>query len=345
MPSSIHPYGHATSGQAVHRVTLEDDIRVQVLTFGAVIERLEARDRGGSRANVVLGLDSLEGYATRSPHFGAMTGRYAGRIAGGRFVLDGTAYELPRNDGPNTIHGGPRGFDKVVWSIEAADRRAVTLSYVSPDGDEGFPGALTMQLTYSVDRGTLRIRYQATTDRPTVLNLTNHSYFNLAGEGAGSVLDHVLQVEGDRILAIDGANLPTGEILPVAGTPFDFRTPHPIGARIRTAHPQILFARGYDQCWVLPGSGLRLAATVWHPPTGRRLMVHTDQPGIQVYTANMLTGGLAGPSGQVYRPGDAVCLETQHYPDSPNRPAFPSTVLRPGEVFRSTTEYAFAAEP
>ncbi len=342
MPGAIAPYGQTAAGQAVHRITLEDGIRVQVLTFGAIIETLEAPDRDGRQANLALGLDSLEGYETRSPHFGAMTGRYAGRIAGARFVLDGIAHELARNNGANAIHGGPGGFDKAVWRIDAADERRVTLSYTSKDGEEGFPGTLSVQVAYSLEGGTLRIRYQATTDRPTVLNLTNHSYFNLAGEGAGSVLGHVLQIEADRILAIDAASLPTGEILPVAGTPFDFRAPHPIGARIREAHPQILLGRGYDHYWVLPGTGLRRAATVWHPPSGRRLEVHTDQPGIQVYTANMLTGTLAGPAGRAYRPGDALCLETQHYPDSPNRPGFPSTVLRPGAVFRSATDYVFS---
>ncbi|HYZ64737.1 MAG TPA: aldose epimerase family protein [Acetobacteraceae bacterium] len=335
---TIEPYGTTPLGEAVRRVTIEDGIRIQVLTFGAILERIELPDG----TNVALGLDNLEDYATRSPHFGAIAGRYAGRIGGARFMLDGVVYHLPRNEGGNTLHGGPHGFSKRVWSIERTSRDAVTLAYVSADGEEGFPGRLQTRLTYSIAGQTLRIEYEATTDRPTVLNLTNHSYFNLGGEGSGDVYDHVVRIWGAEVLETDAASIPTGRFLEVEGTPFDFRTPHAIGERIRVAHPQIVFGLGYDQCFVLDGRGMRQAAKVMHLQSGRALEVWTDQPGLQFYTGNKLTGALVGPSGRTYRSGDGFCLETQHYPDSPNHPNFPSTVLRPDHVFRSATEYRFS---
>ena len=344
MNTRIEPYGQTAAGQEVQRITLEDGLLVQVLTFGAVIERLEAPDRAGRRENVVLGLQTVEDYAKRSPHFGAMTGRYAGRIGGARFTLDGTEYLLPRNDGDNSLHGGPAGFGRRLWTVERADEASVTLSYVSADGEAGYPGTLRTLLTYTVEGATLRLDYEASTDRPTVLNLTNHSYFNLAGEGSGDVFGHELQIDADEVLEQDAASIPTGRMLAVGSTPFDFRTKRRIGDRVREAHEQILFGLGYDQCFVLQGAGFRRIATVWEDGSGRVMEVRTDQPAVQLYTGNKLTGALHGPSGRTYRSGDAVCLETQHFPDSPNHPSFPSTVLRPGEVFRSRTEYAFSAQ-
>ena len=233
-----------------------------------------------------------------------------------------------------------------MWSIEDSGERHVTLGLLSPDGEEGYPGALQVRVTYTVDGPELRLGYRASTDRPTVLNLTNHSYFNLAGEGSGDVLGHLLQVEADAFLPVTESSIPTGEVRAVAGTPFDFHTPMPIGSRIRDADPQILYGQGYDHCWVLrPGAGLRQAVRLHEPGSGRMLDVLTTQPGVQVYTGNQLTGTLAGPGGRSYRQGDAVCLETQHFPDSPNQPGFPSTVLRPGEEFTSTTVFRFTALP
>ena len=338
----IEPYGQAPDGQAVHRITLQGGITVRVLTYGGIIQSLEAPDRLGHRASVVLGLEHVSDYATRSPHLGAMTGRFAGRIAGARFRLDGIEYRLARNNGENALHGGPAGFDKVVWSIDSSSDRHVTLRYVSPDGEEGYPGELTTTVTYTANSGTLRVEYHAETTSPTVLNLTNHSYFNLSGEGEEDVMGHVLQIPSGRFLTLRADSIPTGGIGTVDGTPLDFRNPQPIGARIRVAHEQIMFARGYDQFYLIEGSGLRPAARVGEPATGRRMEVWTDQPGVQLYTANKLAGDLVGLSGRAYRAGDGLCLETQHYPDSPNHPHFPSTVLRPGESFRSVTEYRFS---
>ncbi len=344
---TITVYGRTHAGAEVHRIVLDGPtLRMSVLTFGGAIERLEAPDRAGQMANVVLGLGSLEAYQTHSPFFGALPGRFANRIAGGRFVLDGVEYHLACNDGPNTLHGGPDGFGTRIWSIEDSGERHVTLGLMSVDGDEGYPGTLQVRVTYTLDGRDLRIDYRAWTDRPTVLNLTNHSYFNLAGEGSGSVLDHLLQVEADAFLPVTASSIPTGEIRPVAGTPFDFRTLTPIGQHIRQADEQLRHGLGYDHNWVLrPGADLRPAARLHDPISGRTLEVLTTQPGVQVYTANKLTGALSGPSGRSYRQGDAVCLETQHFPDSPNQPAFPSTVLEPGSEFTSTTVFRFTAPP
>lgn len=344
MSSQVEHYGETEAGEAVQRITLEDGIRVTVLTIGAVLERIEAPGRDGTRANVALGLTDLDGYMHHSPHFGAVAGRYAGRIAGAKFALDGVEYHLPKNDGENCLHGGPAGFGRRVWTIEDAGRKAVTLSYVSQDGEAGFPGTLRTRLTYALTGAALRLDFEAVTDRPTVLNLTNHGYFNLQSEGAGDVFGHTLQVESDAFLEAGADSIPTGAILPVAGTPFDFTAPHAIGERIRIAHPQIVAALGYDLCFVLRGEAFRRAATLRHEPSGRALEVWTDQPGLQVYTGNKLTGALTGPSGRTYRSGDGIALETQHFPDSPNRERFPDTVLRPGQRFRSATEFRFAVE-
>ena len=341
MQQQVEQFGRTRDGQPVQRITIEGGIRVDILTYGGIIARLEAPGRDGRRDNVVLGLTSLADYETRSPSFGATIGRYAGRIGGARFSLDGVEYTLPKTEGDNCLHGGIRGFGKRVWSIEDLQPAALTLSYTSLDGEEGFPGTLRTRVRFSVEAMALRLDYTAETDRPTVLNLTNHSYFNLDGEGAGDVFGHELLVDADRIVEVDRASIPTGRLLDVAGTPFDFRAAVPIGACIRQAHEQIVFGLGYDATFILRGAGLRRAVVVRSPASGRVMTVRTDQPAVQVYSGNKLTGALVGPSGRAYRSGDGVALETQHVPDSPNQPEFPSTVLRPGAVFTSVTEYAF----
>ncbi|MGH3392889.1 MAG: aldose epimerase family protein, partial [Actinomadura sp.] len=321
-------------------------LRVRILTYGGVVQTIEVPDRDGRPGNVVLGCASLADYLTMSRYFGAIVGRYANRIAGGRLRLDGKEYRLPRNDGDNSLHGGERGFDRRVWDVTAAGARELTLAYVSADGEEGYPGTLETAVTYTVaDDDALRIDYHATTDRPTVVNLTNHSYFNLAGEGSGQVYDHVLTLNAGAYTPTGPGQIPTGELASVAGTPFDFTSPHPIGVRIRDPHPQLLAGLGYDHNFVLdqPARGaLGLAARVEDPRSGRMLEVLTTEPGVQFYSGNVLDGSSVGSGGGTYRQGDGLCLETQHFPDSPNQPDFPSTVLRPGEEYTSTTVYRFS---
>ena len=330
----------------MHRAVLRSDaLRVCVLEFGAVLQSIEVPDRHGTRANVVLGLDDLEGYVARSPHFGAVPGRYAGRIAQGRFTLDGVTYQLTRNQGQNTLHGGTRGFGKRPWTILHWAQDSVTLGLSSPDGEEGFPGNLRVRVRYSLLGPALRIDFTAETDRPTILNLTNHSYFNLAGEGSGDVFGHELTIDSDTVLPVHPDGIPTGERCDVIGTPFDFRVAQPIGRHIRDAHPQIVAGLGYDHPYLIRGTGLRRAARLHDPVSGRILTVRTTEPALQLYTANTLTGTLAGTSGRVYRQSDGVCLEAQHPPDSPNQPTFPTTVLRPAEPFAATTIFDFDPEP
>lgn len=344
-------YGTTDDGRPVAAYSLANGagMRVRILSLGCIIASLEVPDRQGRLANVVLGLDSLEGYLHRSPHFGAIAGRFANRIARGRFVLDGIEYRLETNNGPNALHGGRRGFDKVVWQAESGSGEALTLSYLSPDGEEGYPGNLSVMVTYALGPGNeLRIDYAAETDKPTIVNLTNHSYFNLAGEGSGDVLDHLVSIEADHFTPTDATQIPTGEIRPVRGTPFDFTRPTTIGERIRTADEQLQIGLGYDHNWVLrppwSGEALRLAARAVEPRSGRALEVLTDAPGLQFYTGNQLTGSLVGPGGRAYRQSDGFCFETQRFPDAPNQPGFPSAVLRPGERFRSTTVFRFSAD-
>ena len=285
-------YGVTEDGQAVDVITLTSaaGMRVRILTLGCIIAGLEVPDRQGRFANVVLGLDSVFDYMHRSPHFGAIAGRYANRIARGRFAIDGIEYRLVTNAGPNALHGGPHGFDKVVWQAHTPGGETLTLRYLSPDGEEGYPGDLAVEVTYRVSAGNdLRIDYAATSDRPTIVNLTNHSYFNLAGEGSGDILDHVVSIEADHVTPTDATQIPTGEIRAVAGTPFDFTRPIPIGERIRAADEQLLIARGYDHNWVLRapvGDGLRLAVRAVEPKSGRVLDVLTEAPGLQFYTGN-----------------------------------------------------------
>jgi aldose 1-epimerase len=339
------PWGGTSEG-AVERYTLENErgTVVRVLTYGGIVQSIEVPDRDGQLANVALGFDNLDDYVAKSPYFGTITGRYANRIARGTFTVDGVRYQVPVNDGPNSLHGGTVGLDKHIWQADAVGEDALALQYVSPAGDQGYPGTLDLTVTYTLTPDNrLRIDYLATTDAPTVVNLTNHTYFNLAGEGTGGVYEHVVQLNADRYTPVDAQLIPTGELASVAGTPLDFTTPTAIGARIREPFEQLLRATGYDHNFVLRGGdeALPLAARVVEPGTGRVLTVHTDQPGLQFYTGNFLTGALVGPSGRAYRQGDAFALETQHFPDSPNHPEFPSTVLRPGEVYRTTTVYGF----
>lgn len=338
-------------GQPVDRFTLTNanGMRVEILPWGATIQSIWAPDRAGSFANVALGFADLRDYIEKNvPFFGCVAGRFANRIAGGKFTLDGQTYQLPRNAGAVTLHGGNRGFDKRLWDAEAVvdlGAAGVRLTRFSPDGEEGFPGNLTAEVTYLLDDDNrLRIDYRAETDRPTIINLTNHNYWNLAGEGEGSTDSHLLQVRASRYTPLDEHQTPTGELALVQGTPLDFTSPAAFGERARMNHPQLLLGHGIDHNYVLdrdPGdASLIEAAVLADPASGRTLAVWTNEPGIQVYGGNFLDGSIVGASGRAYRQGDGIALETQHFPDAPNQPSFPSTVLRPGEVYRSTTIFA-----
>lgn len=337
-------YGRTPDGTAVDLYSFSDGkIEAGVITYGGIVVSLRTPDRKGKLADIVLGCNSLEEYIAQTAHFGGIIGRYANRIAHGTFQLDGHIYSIPKNNGDNALHGGPRGFDKVVWTAQPLPD-GVELTYVSKDGDQGFPGTLTTTVRYTLRNGALRIEYSATTDKDTVINLTNHSYFNLAGEGNGEILGHVVKIKSSRITPLNASLIPTGEIKSVVGTPFDFRKPHAVGERIDADDPQLRFGLGYDINYVLDHPRkLEEAAEVYEPTTGRILRVLTDQPGIQFYTGNHLDGTITGKNGHVYKKRFALCLETQHYPDSPNHPNFPSTELKPGEKFHSVTVYEFSA--
>jgi aldose 1-epimerase len=344
------PFGTMPDGTAVERWTAASaaGLRVSVLTLGAIVARVDVPARDGPVANVVLGFADLAGYAAHNspgPHFGGVVGRYANRIAAGRFVLDGTAYELDRNDGPNTLHGGPACLDRHVWAA-ALDGDGLVLRTTRPAGEGGFPGRLNVEVRYVVAGDELRMELRAVTDAPTVVNLTNHTYFNLAGEGSGSALGQSLQVHASRFVPTDGHGIPLDGAAPVDATPLDFRTAATIGARVREAHPQLAAARGYDHTLLVDGDAgtLRPAARLSDPGSGRTLQIATTEPGLQLYTGNYLDGTLAGTGGGLYRQGDGVALETQHPPDAPNRPQLPSTVLRPGEDRRSVTTWRFTAD-
>jgi len=344
------PFG-SLHNATVERYTLFNaGMHVRILTYGGILQSIDVPDRAGHLANISLGFATLDQYVQRSPFFGALIGRFANRIANGRFTLDEVTYELPVNDGPNSLHGGIDGFDKRVWQaspVRGSDAVGLKLALSSPDGDAGYPGVLSLEVTYTLTAdNALRLDYRATTDRPTVANLTNHTYFNLAGEGSGSIEDHVLTLFADRYTPIDDVLIPTGAIEPVAGTPMDFTAATPIGARLRAGFDQLARAHGYDHNYVLDrrrsDASLRLAARALDPTSGRVLEVLTTEPAIQFYSGNFLDGSLVGTSGQMYRQADAFTLETQHYPDSPNHPEFPSTELRPGEMFASTTVFKFS---
>jgi aldose 1-epimerase len=339
------PFGHAPDGTPVDLYSLADGrIEVRVMTYGGIIVSLRTPDRNGKLDDVVLGCNSVEQYVAQTAHFGGIIGRYANRIAHGSFQLDGHTYSIPKNDGDNALHGGTRGFDKVVWGAKQI-KDGIELTYVSKDGDQGFPGNLSTTVRYTLSGGSLRIEYAATTDKDTVLNLTNHSYFNLAGQGKGDVLGHVLKIDASRMTPVDATLIPTGELKSVEGTPLDFRTPHAIGARIEADDPQLRLGHGYDHNFVVdhaPGE-LAEAAEVYEPTTGRILRVLTTEPGVQLYTGNFLDGSITGKEGRVYNRRFAFCLETQHFPDSPNHPSFPSTELKPGQEFHSVTVFQFSA--
>ncbi len=348
------PYDTTTDGQGVEEfiLTQASGIEVRVITYGGIITSIRVPDREGRMENVVLGYTRLEDYERRNMYFGSLIGRYGNRIANARFTLDGKAYPLAANDGPNALHGGAKGFDKQVWTAEEVrdgDNVGVKLTYLSPDGEEGYPGNLPVTVVYTLTSSdALRIDYHATTDAPTVVNFTNHSYFNLAGNGAGYIHNHVLTIAADYYTPVDANLIPTGELTSVTDSPFDFRAPRRLGQDLRSAHPQMVLGRGYDHNFVLNRGDnprtLQQAARLQEPDSGRVMEVLTTEPGIQLYTGNFLDGTLVGSSGGTYRQGDGLCLETQHFPDSPNQPDFPSTVLRPGETYESTTVFSFTTD-
>ena len=347
------PYGRTQGGQAVDIFTMTNDhgLRVRFLSYGGIITEIDVPDRAGRLEDIALGLRTLREYETLPGHFGAITGRYANRIGGAQFTLGGQTYHLIANNGPNTLHGGPNALDHQVWTAsptQAPDGVAATLSYVSPDGDQNFPGTLTTHVTYTLTNdNALRVDYAVSTDKDTVINFTNHSYFNLAGNGSGSVADHTLLVNADRYTPVGPDLIPTGEIAPVEGTPLDFRQMLPIGARLSSAFQQMVYAHGYDHNFVLnkgPGDSLTFAARAYDPRTGRIIDCFTKEPGVQIYTSNGMNGSVVGSSGTTYRPTEAFTLETQHFPDSPNKPNFPTTELKPGQDFHSTTIFRFTTD-
>jgi aldose 1-epimerase len=350
-------FGKTPDGAAVEIYTLRNSkgMEAKIMTYGGIVTSLKVPDKSGQLGDVVLGFDSLDGYVNDAykkamPYFGALIGRYGNRIAGGKLVLDGTTHQLPQNNGANSLHGGPNGFHKAVWSVEEAEvgehGPELELTYVSKDGEEGYPGNLTIHAAYSVtEDNALKVKFKATTDKKTVCNLTHHSYFNLAGKG--DILGHVVTINADKFTPVDGGLIPTGELRPVAGTPFDFLSPHAIGERIGADDEQLKLGKGYDHNWVLnkpqPGK-LSLAATVSEPASGRVMEVWTTEPATQFYAGNFLDGSLTGKGGWVYQLRNGFCFEPQHFPDSPNHAAFPTTELKPGETYKNTIIYKFSAK-
>lgn len=333
----------------LYKLTNLNGMEVRITNYGATLVAVTVADRHGNLEDVVLGYDSLADYINGSNYFGCIAGRYANRIAGGRFKLNETPYHLAQNDGGNHLHGGIQGFGKTVWQareMENDDSLGLELTYLSPDGEEGYPGNLSVTVIYTLtNRNELRIDYNATTDKPTVVNLTNHAYFNLAGAGSGNILDHELMINAHRFTPVDPSLIPTGELRSVKDTPLDFSRLMAIGARIDQDHEQLFIAKGYDHNWVLnkDSDGPCLAARAFERNSGRTLEVYTTQPGIQFYSGNFMENGIAGKAGQVYHHRGGFCLETQHFPDSPNQPDFPSTILDPGAIYEHTTIYRFSA--
>jgi aldose 1-epimerase len=349
----VAPFGKTKDGDPVSsfKLTNQKGMEAEVISFGAALVSLKVPDRNGKLADIVLGYDDLAGYVNDKDFFGATIGRYGNRIAAGKFDLDGVTYNLPKNNGPNTLHGGTIGFNKHVWTgtdLSSSEAQVLQLTYTSPDGDQGFPGNLKVTVTYTLprDRNELRIDYLATTDKDTVVNLTNHSYFNLTGSPTQEIVNHQLTLHALQYTPVDATLIPTGEVRSVNGNPFDFRKSTAIGARINQDDEQLKFGKGYDHNWVLetpatPGH-LHPAAEVFEPTSGRVLEVLTTEPGIQFYSGNFLDGTVKGKGGQLYAHRTGFCLETQHFPDSPNHPNFPSTTLKPGQTYRSTTVFRFS---
>jgi aldose 1-epimerase len=344
------PFGQTKEGVPIDIYTLTNSkgVEARICNYGGVVVSLKVPDRNGHLGDVVLGFDKFDGYLTPPPYFGALIGRYGNRIAKGKFTLDGHQYTLATNNVPNALHGGIKGFDKVVWTAKplvTPQGAALELTYLSKDGEEGYPGNLSVKATYTLtEDNALKLEFVATTDKDTVVNLTHHSYFNLAGKG--TILDHVVMIPADRFTPVDSTLIPTGELKPVEGTPFDFRTATSIGARIGQNDEQLKFGLGYDHNWVInkPMGKLGLMAKVTEPTTGRVMEVWSDEPGLQFYSGNFLDGTLTGKNGQVYQLRSGFCMEPQHYPDSPNHPQFPSTELKPGQTFKNTIMYRFSVK-
>lgn len=350
-PAATAPkqWGKTAEGEPVSLFTLANakGMQMTVTNYGARVVTLLAPDRAGKMADVVLGFDSLDDYLKTNPFFGAIAGRYGNRIGKAHFTLNGVEYKLAANNGPNSLHGGDKGFDKKVWTAKQDGPQRLELSYVSKDGEEGYPGTMTTKIVYSLtDDNAFRIDYTITTDKDTVKNVTNHSYFNLAGAGEGDILGHQVTLYASKFTPVDAGLIPTGELRPVDGTPFDFRQPHTIGERIDAPDEQIKLGKGYDHNFVLDGAmgSLHPVAKIVEPKSGRVLDVSTTEPGVQFYSGNFLDGTLTGKGGKVYKQRYGLCLETQHFPDSPNKPDFPTVVLKPGETYQSTTIYKFSTD-
>jgi aldose 1-epimerase len=344
-------YGKTAAGENVDLYTLRNSkgVEAKITNYGGILVSLKVPDRNGKFDDVVLGFNDLDSYLTKNdPYMGALIGRYGNRIAKGRFTLDGVEYKLAVNNGENHLHGGIKGFDKVVWTgheMKTPAGPAVVLTYLSKDGEEGYPGNLNVRVVYTLtNNNELKIDYSATTDKDTVTNLTHHSYFNLAGEGNGDILSHLVTINANRFVPTDAGSIPTGKLKSVAGTPFDFLKPMAIGARINQDDEQLKFGNGYDHTWVINGRGMRLAATAYEATSGRVMQVWTTEPGVQFYTGNFLNGTLTGKSGKIYARRNGFCFETQHYPDSPNQPSFPTTTLKKGQTYKSTTVYRFSSK-
>lgn len=347
MTSSV--FGKLPDNREVLQYTLTNSagISAQVIDYGATITSLRVPDRSGKMDDVVLGYDSLQGYIDGTAYFGAIVGRYGNRIGKGQFQLDGKQYQLTINDGENHLHGGKIGFNKVLWQSKLLSPSSVELQYIGKDGEEGYPGTVTLKVTYTLtDKNELRINYEGTTDKPTILNPTQHSYFNLSGSFTNTILDHVLTIEADRFTPVDKGLITTGQLAEIANTPLDFRTPTAIGARINDPLEQMAFGKGYDHNWVLRGTAgqLRKAVELYEPKSGRLMTMYTDQPGVQFYSGNFLDGAARGKNGVAYQHRTGLCLEAQAYPDTPNKPQFPSVTLRPGQVYRQTTVYQFSTK-